>query len=73
MLLNRFVESNYNYISMAQNMRNILHIAYFYFIERTMNIFYAIDHNLKRYVEETHFSKFHNFYPNGLLHMFDSC
>ena len=43
------------------------------FIARTINIFYVIDHKLKLYVEETHFSKFHNFYPNGLLHMFDSC
>ena len=43
------------------------------FIARTINIFYAIDHKLKLYVEEIHFSKFQNFYPNGLLHMFDSC
>ena len=43
------------------------------YLARTINIFYVIDHKLKLYVEETHFSKFHNFYPNGLLHMFDSC
>ena len=59
---------------MTQNVTNILYTSSLsFYIARTINIFYVIDHKLKLYVEETHFSKFHNFYPNGLLHMFDSC